>query len=842
MHSPDLFKKSSVEITALALSISVALPLNIITPFTQAFSSPLQSASLAQTSRIAEADRLMEQADQLDRAGRTQEAIALWQRALPIYQAAGSRGREAQCLGFLGLSYHLLGDYQNTVRYLEPFIPIVRERQEHAAEATGLTYLGNAYFNLQQYGRAVAYFEDAIPAAQRVQQPGFEHISLAGLGLTYSYLGQYGRAIATHQRLLTLSQQRRDVTHQILARLGLGLTYDRLGNVPQSRTQHQEALQLAQQNGNTELASRALNGLGGNAFELRDYPQAIRHYQDALALAKQQGDREGEANALGNLGNVYLVSDDANRALEAYQDSLAIAESRGDRQSIMENLGGLGSAYELAGNADQALLQYQRMVAIARQLNTPLNEGTALNNLGGALTRLGRLSEGEQQLQTAIRLWERLRQNLSDTDRVALFETQQVTYQQLQENLIRQGKPEAALEAAEQGRAQAFLALLLQRQSAATPGIQPTAPTFAQIQAIARQRNATLVEYSLLPKPGQRADILIWVVQPNGALTFRQVETEKPLTELVQVARESIGVRFAGVVARPDAPAPDPTIEAEQFKTLHQLLIEPIASVLPQDPDAPVILVPHRELFLVPFAALQDDAGTHLIERHTLLNVPALQMLTMAAPDRRSPTGEAVVVGNPIMPTRDTLTEALPQPLRPLPGAEQEARAIATALGTEPLIGRQATETTVTQKLSAAPIIHLATHGILDDAQGLQSAIALTPDAQNDGWLTAEELLDLNLSAHLAILSACDTGQGRITGDGVIGLSRSLVTAGIPSVIVSIWAVPDAPTAELMTEFYRQLDQTRNKAQALRRAMLVTRENHPNPRNWAAFVLIGEAE
>ena len=92
------------------------------------------------------------------------------------------------------------------------------------------------------------------------------------------------------------------------------------------------------------------------------------------------------------------------------------------------------------------------------------------------------------------------------------------------------------------------------------------------------------------------------------------------------------------------------------------------------------------------------------------------------------------------------------------------------------------------------------------------------------------------------MLSACDTGRGTITGDGVIGLSRSLITAGVPSLVVSLWSVPDAPTAELMVEFYEQLQQGQDKAQALRQAMLITKETHPDPRDWAAFTLIGEAD
>jgi CHAT domain-containing protein len=76
----------------------------------------------------------------------------------------------------------------------------------------------------------------------------------------------------------------------------------------------------------------------------------------------------------------------------------------------------------------------------------------------------------------------------------------------------------------------------------------------------------------------------------------------------------------------------------------------------------------------------------------------------------------------------------------------------------------------------------------------------------------------------------------------VIGLARSILSAGVPSLVVSLWAVPDAPTADLMTAFYRHLAREPNRARALRQAMLDVRARHPHPLDWAGFVLIGEAE
>ncbi|HEY9831368.1 MAG TPA: CHAT domain-containing protein, partial [Stenomitos sp.] len=273
------------------------------------------------------------------------------------------------------------------------------------------------------------------------------------------------------------------------------------------------------------------------------------------------------------------------------------------------------------------------------------------------------------------------------------------------------------------------------------------------------------------------------------------------------------------------------------------LLIDPIAEFLPKDPSERMVFIPHETLFLLPFPALQDASGQYLIQKHTILTAPAIQILDLThqqQQSRGSQTTEslegknALVVGNPKMPAE----------LDPLPAAEREAREIAQLLHTQAITGEQATKISIVKQMAQARLMHFATHGLLDDIKklGVPGAIALAPSPGDEGYLTAGELLNLKLNADLVVLSACNTGRGKITGDGVIGLSRSLISAGTPSVIVSLWSVPDAPTALLMTELYRNLKQNPDKAQALRQAMLTTMKQQPNPYNWAAFTLVGEAD
>jgi CHAT domain-containing protein len=281
------------------------------------------------------------------------------------------------------------------------------------------------------------------------------------------------------------------------------------------------------------------------------------------------------------------------------------------------------------------------------------------------------------------------------------------------------------------------------------------------------------------------------------------------------------------------------------LQQLHQLLIQPIADLLPTDPESRVIFILQGELFLVPFAALQDANKKYLIEQHTILTAPSIQVLDLTYQQKQRLAGVAkdvLVVGNPTSPKIPLVPGQPPAQLSPLPGAQQEAIDIAKLLSTQPLIGEAATETAIVQKLPQSRIVHLATHNLFDDFQGLQSAIALAPTDADDGLLTASEIMNLKLNAELVVLSGDSTALGRITGDGVIGLSRSFMTAGVPNVIGSLWCVPDKPTAVLMTQFYRQLQLTGNPASSLRSAMLTTMKENPNPKNWAAFTLIGTAQ
>ncbi|HEY9672014.1 MAG TPA: CHAT domain-containing tetratricopeptide repeat protein [Waterburya sp.] len=806
--------------------------------------SKIQNAHvLAQTpdARKAEADRLFQQGNQQFDTSQFEAALQSWQQALTIYREIKDRLGEGQSLGNLGLAYHSLGDYAKAIEYQQKRLALARQIKDRLGEGKALGNLGSAYDALGDYAKAIDYHQQSLAIAKSIKNRLGEGASLGNLGNAYYHLGDYAKAIDYHQQSLAIKREIKD-------RLGQGTS---LGN------------------------------LGLAYYALGDYAKAIDYHQQSLAIAKGIKDRLGQGTSLGNLGLAYYSLGDYAKAIEYHQQSLVILREIKDRQGEGASLGNLGLAYDALGDYTKAIEYQQQHLAIAREIGDKDGEGTALNNLGAALQKSGNLTQAEKILRDGIKAWDSLRKGLGENDayKVSIFEKQARTYRLLQTVLTQENNPNTALEIAERGRARAFVELLARRNITTNDSANSpiTPPTIEQLQQIAKQQNAILVEYSIIyddfkmkgKQETHESELYIWVISPTGVVTFRKADL-KPLwqkqnislADLVYNTRDSIGVRslptpIIGVVPRPGFQQRQELNLTQQLQQLHQLLIQPITDLLPSNPESRVIFMPQSSLFLAPFPALQDEKGKYLIEKHAILTAPSIQVLQLTHEQRQRSGAQslaplqaqdALVVGNPTMPSVAPDFGKAPQPLPPLSGAETEAKAIAEVLHTKPLIGNQATKSAVEQLMSKARIIHLATHGLLDDVRGLGSAIALAPDSSYkeeigkvNGLLTAEEIFDLKLKAELVVLSACNTGRGRITGDGVIGLSRSLISAGVPSVLVSLWSVPDAPTAQLMTEFYQNLQKNPDKAQALRQAMLTIRKQHPNPKDWAAFTLIGES-
>jgi CHAT domain-containing protein len=291
---------------------------------------------------------------------------------------------------------------------------------------------------------------------------------------------------------------------------------------------------------------------------------------------------------------------------------------------------------------------------------------------------------------------------------------------------------------------------------------------------------------------------------------------------------------------------------------LYELLLGPARELLKD--KRLLTIVPDGALWEMPFQALQPTPGHHLIEDSAIAYGPSLTVLrdmNKARAETRvsapPPPMSLLAVGNPVLGTQSVerlnarLINSEPAPL---PEAEDQVRALQRLYGAEHskvYVGLNAREEQVKAEASKYRILHLATHGVYDDAAPMYSHVVLANEAANaheDGFLEAWEIMNLDLHADLVVLSACETARGRVgAGEGMIGLAWSLFVAGSPSTLVSQWKVDAASTTTLMLEFHRRMRAGNSKARALQQATLKTLQNkeYRHPFYWAPFVLVGDA-
>ncbi len=187
--------------------------------------------------------------------------------------------------------------------------------------------------------------------------------------------------------------------------------------------------------------------------------------------------------------------------------------------------------------------------------------------------------------------------------------------------------------------------------------------------------------------------------------------------------------------------------------------------------------------------------------------------------------------------------------LSPLPGTQDEVQDISNLFAGSTaevslFVEDKATVSKVeSEAVAHSKYLHFATHGIVDEQRPERSQICLATETNNLGNLYSGDIYGLNLSADLVVLSACETGLGKISkGEGIIGLTRALIYAGSNNLIVSLWRVNDASTSLLMTNFYRSMLQQNSYAEALTYAKkeMIKSAGYSSPYYWAPFVLIGE--
>ncbi|HQR37389.1 MAG TPA: CHAT domain-containing protein [Blastocatellia bacterium] len=314
--------------------------------------------------------------------------------------------------------------------------------------------------------------------------------------------------------------------------------------------------------------------------------------------------------------------------------------------------------------------------------------------------------------------------------------------------------------------------------------------------------------------------IAAFVVTPDGSRAYNALADRRSVEAHVtglryQLEKFALGARYAS--AHRDALR---RCVDNHLSALYGALIAPLAGEIE---GRRLLIVPHGLLHYVPMHALKAPNGRYVVELHEVSYAPSATVHRLCR-GRSEPTTRAtsmLAVG-----LDDAMAPHIVDELKSLEGLFPEVVMLA---------GQDARKQQFLELAPQSKILHLATHGSFRHDNPMFSSVRMA-----DGPLNFYDVFDMSLDADLVTLSACNTGMNRLSpGDELNGLMRGFLYAGAPSLVVSLWAVNDRSTADLMETFYGQLQAGADKRAALRAAELESLDRYGHPYYWAPFVLMG---
>ncbi len=652
-----------------------------------------------------------------------------------------------------------------------------------------------------------------------------------------------------------------------------GLIWWTLGNHPSALRQLEEALALAKTlHVRRDEVAATLNNMGLVYRDAGDYEKALAALEQALAIDRNINSKWAIAYDLKNLGLTRLAMGEAEKALPLFQEALELARQIGNRINQAKILVAYGEALMTLDRSEEANARFTQALDLSRQMALREVEWRALFGLGQLQLKEGKKAEARVLLESAVKVIEGMRAEIKlDQLKDGFINNKMAVYETLVGLLVDMGHNSEAFYVAERSRARNLIDLLgnqrltlhgavnqdrydtekrlktqmaeyetlmaqaadanekavyqkaldqtrdkhrdlmleIQLKNPELASILSVDPlTLSQVQKFLKPETAILAYY-VLPD-----EILCWFITRDGMELFKTPLGRKTLAQKVLDYRRTLQN-----LEPPEAEAGE----------LYTWLLAPLKDRLKTVKTIGV--VPHHILHHLSFATL-FDGKQYLVDRFPLFSIPSASVLRHTQqtlpPEKNT---KVLAVGNP----------DLNNPALALPFAEKEVSTIGWNFPhVTVLTGNKATEGWVVRNISDFGIIHLASHGTFDPVNPLFSAIKLAQDGQDDGDLRASEVFGLDIRANLVMLSACQTGLGKITsGDDVIGMNRAFLYAGTNAVMSSLWRVSDISTALLVKQFYREY-QNRPKAESLNRAMRHVKNRYPHPGYWGAFVLVGD--
>ena len=825
----------------------------------------------------------------LNELGRHTEALEAGQAVLDALAQPEEPPTQARLLLALanqnrGVCFETIGRYEEAL-------------EAYALAETHFTRLGmtdrigdisnNRGIVLVHLGRVVAALEAFEAAARIWAETGLTLLqaqTLSNIGEAHLVLGNYTRSLNAFEQARRLFDPLDAVAHKRILLRKTADAFLALNLYPEALTAYREVNALLKDAGMADHRARALWGMGATLLAQFQFDEAAAALAEAAALFTAAGNTPMLCSVMLEQAALYDAQGEQAMALDTSQKALALVE--GEAWPVQQLYASMRVADLLLPDTAAAEPYLLRAYRLADTLNLPAVNYRVNSRLGHLRRLQERDSEAEMHLDLALAQIEQLRGHLAQEALLTSFLRDKIAaYEDLIALHLARGDVESlrqAFSVAERAKSRTLVDLLtgvvtprhdlsddptlaaklrsLQADLSATYNkvleaagegdLMESRNRAARLeQEISRLRLHAVADDTELDQFAQplsfdaiqaqlQPDLMLvaYHIVGNEILAFLyhqgELQIVRDLTRIpvVQELLQRLNAQWDRFRAGADfAQRHMSVLERSTQRLLASLyaeLIAPLEAWLkPRSARTALAVVPHGILHNVPFHALFDGQN-YLLDRHEVSYAPSATVLALCQQRSSHAPAHALIAG---------VADAL------IPAALAEVQSVSQQLAgggieVQTLTNEGATLDALNALVRGCDILHLACHGLFRADNPMFSAVKL-----QDGWLTAADVMQLNLKDALVTLSACESGRGTVLqGDEVIGLPRAFLGAGAASVVVSLWLVQDETTLTLMTHWYYQLHERMGRAAALRTAQRALRERYPHPYYWAPFVLIGQ--
>ena len=836
---------------------------------------------------------------------RYSEALEDFRATRAIAEQIGDQSLIARAEGGIGAAAAQSGDYDTSLAAFNHARQIAESSGDRAQLGRILANLGIVAQNQGDLATAHDYIEQSLQIERAEKFPDSDIATLfLNLGVIAANQGDNARALANYRDSLRLLGDS-DSTQQAILLNDIAMIYRSQGQYAQTVDYAHRALALSERIGNREEIASAHGTLASASADQDRLLESLRSFKQSLAIYQDIGNKRDAAYTLGALGDVLARLHHYNEAQEALEQARDLGRSLHLQAITAQSLLGLARLRYRQHRFREALLLAEDSAELLDRTEYRGSLWLARTVAGQSWLALGKRAEARHAFEDAIANIEALRDRVAggQESQTSFFSGAMTPYHAMVGLLVAENRPREALLYAERAKGRALLDILTAGKADLTRSMsasererekrleidltslnrriqfetgRPAADQGA-LPDLRKQLERTRLSlqdfesnlYAAHPElkiqRGQVAPVSsdeIGEIQPDShAATLEYIVTEERTYLFVVTRPARVQVYTLNLSAR------DLEKRVVEFREqlagrnlevrgaaaeLFRRLLSPAWQELSD--KSTLLIVPDGSLWDLPFQALLEDSDRYLIEDHTVAYAPSLSVLReMERLHTRNRPREATGGEHTLLVFADPDLGKTPASPAPLPEARREAEALQALYGTASSIhvGAGARESTFKSEAGQFRILHLATHGLLDDTHPMYSNLLLTPDVdgKEDGLLEAREIMQMDLRADLAVLSACETGRGHISaGEGVIGLAWAFFVAGTPTTVVSLWNVDSVSTADLMLEFHRRLhaaalsgQNTLQTAESLRQAQLhLLHSSHTaHPFYWAGFSTVG---